>query len=215
MDNNYGHITKKLLAKRESLMLHSLGFVTGDPSIKIDYPYVFHPGLQVTVSEPGDAKWIYMMLPVSRGSLITNIKIAHHRVGLQSHIMLIRLVEQREPIFATVVHNEAIEKTIPDTSVITSSCRVLVDNSILLNVCMNFASTDDMIELGMVEVSYIPHYASLLRQKKGEVKTEFQGEDSLAGLFSANPSLNLNRSLLMKLFLQKKEKKKSVSDSKI
>ena len=129
--------------------------------------------------------------------------------------MLIRLVEQREPIFATVVHNEAIEKTIPDTSVITSSCRVLVDNSILLKVCMNFASTDDMIELGMVEVSYIPHYASLLRQKKGEVKTEFQGEDSLAGLFSANPSLNLNRSLLMKLFLQKKEKKKSVSDSKI
>ncbi|MEA4905083.1 MAG: hypothetical protein VB090_09640 [Petrimonas sp.] len=208
MDNNYEHISRKLLSKGESLMLHSLGFVTGDPTIKIDYPYVFHPGLQVTVSEPGDAKWIYMMLPVSRGSLITNIKIAHHRIGLQSHIMLIRLIEQREPIFAMVVHNEAIGETVPDTCVISSPCRVMVENSILLKVCMNFASTDDMIELGMVEVSYIPHYASLLRLKKREVETEFQKEDSLAGLFSNSPSLNLNRPSLMKLFLQKKRKKK-------
>ncbi|HHV84347.1 MAG TPA: hypothetical protein GXX42_00780 [Petrimonas sp.] len=208
MDNNYRHISRKLSSKGESLILHSMGFVTGDPTIKIDYPYVFHPGLRVTVNEPGDAKWIYMMLPVNRGSLITGIKIAHHRIGLQSHIMLIRLIEQREPIFATVVHNEAIEDTVPDTYVIGSSCRVVVENSILLKVCMNFASTDDMIELGMVEVSYIPHYTSLLRPKKREVKTEFQKEYSLASLFSSSPSLNLNRPPLMKLFFQKKRKKR-------
>lgn len=208
MDNRNGHISRKLLSKRESLMLHSLGFVTGDPSIKIDYPYVLHPGLQVTVSEPGDAKWIYMMLPISRGSLITNIKIAHHRIGLQSHIMLIRLVEQREPIFATVVHNEVIEETVPDTSIIATSCRVVVENSILLKVCMNFASTDDMIELGMVEVSYIPHYTSLLRPKKRGVKSVFQKEEPLSGLLSSSPSLNLQRSLLMELFPTKKRKKK-------
>ncbi|WP_298653960.1 hypothetical protein [uncultured Proteiniphilum sp.] len=210
MDNNYGHISRKLLSKRQSLMLHALGFVTGDPSIRIDYPYVFHPGLQVQVSEPGDSKWIYMMLPVTRGSLITDIKIAYHRTGLQSRITLIRLVEQREPVSATVVHNEIIEKTTPVTDVINTVCRVVVNDSILLKVCLDFANTDDMIELGMVEISYIPNYTSFSVLKKKGIKTGYQKEDSITGLFSNSPSLNLRRPSLTELFLQKKEKRKSV-----
>ena len=35
-------------------MLHALGLVTGDPTIRISSPFVFHPGVQITVSEPGD-----------------------------------------------------------------------------------------------------------------------------------------------------------------
>lgn len=209
MDNTYSHIPKKLLSRTQSLMLHALGFVTGDPSIRIDYPYVFHPGLQVTVSEPGDSKWIYMMLPVTRGSLITDIKIAHHRTGIQSHITLVRLVEQREPIFATVVHNEIIEKTVPVTCVIGSACRVVVNHSILLKVCMDFASTDDMIELGSVEVRYIPEYASLPEYKKKEInKAVYHKEEPVASLFNSSYSLNLQRPSLVELFLQKTRKKR-------
>lgn len=208
MDNPYSHIPKKFLSRTQSLMLHALGFVTGDPSIRIDYPYVFHPGLQVTVSEPGDSKWIYMMLPITRGSLITGIKIAHHRTGLQSHITLVRLVEQRVPVSATVVHNEIIEKTVPVTCVIGSICRVVVNHSILLKVCMDFASTDDMIELGSVEVSYIPEYTSLPEHKKKEIKAEYNGEESAVNLFNTAHSLNLHRPSFMELFLQKKRRKK-------
>ena len=76
------NISKKLLSKTESLMLHGIGFVTGDPTINLGYPYISHPGMQVTVNEPGDSKWIYMMLPVVSGSLITDIKISYHRVGI-------------------------------------------------------------------------------------------------------------------------------------
>lgn len=208
MDNNYTHIPNKLLSRRQSLMLHALGFVTGDPSVRIDYPYVFHPGLQVTVNEPGDSKWIYMMLPVTRGSLITDIKIAYHRTGLQSHITHIRLVEQREPVSATVVHNEIIEEITPVTDVIRSACHVVVNHSILLKVCMDFADTDDMIELGSVEVRYIPEYASLPEHKRKEVQTGKHGEKSTINMFSIAHSLNMHRPSFMELFLQKKGKKK-------
>ena len=196
----------KNLRRMRSLMLHSLGFVTGDPSIKISYPFLFHPGLQVTVDKPGNSKWIYLMLPIDRGSLITDIRIAHHRTGLQSHVTLVRLIEQREPISAKIVHDEPIEKTIPSTCVIGSTCHVVVNSSILLKVCMDFANTDDMIEFGSVEIRYIPDYASFLEKKKKDKKASKGLMTSTETYqFSSNHSLNTHRPTLVELFMRKKE----------
>ena len=149
MAKTRAHNTKHLTGTR-SLMLHSLGFVTGDPSIKISYPYLFHPGLQVTVNEPGNAKWIYLMLPITRGSLITDIKIAHHRTGIQSRVTLVRLVEQHEPVSATVIHDEAIDKAIPSTCVINSTCRVVINNNTLLKIYINFTNKNNKKRGGLL-----------------------------------------------------------------
>lgn len=210
MDNT--RILKKTQSGTESLMLHALGFITGDPSIRISYPYVFHPGMQVTVSEPGDSKWIYMMLPITRGSLITDIRIAHHRTGIQSHITLVRLVEQREPIAATVLHNDYIERTVPATSVISSACRVVVNNSVLLKVCMDFAGTDDMIELGSVEVRYIPNYAVFPKEKKKKIKSKRTIKEPTTDLLTGEHSLNLQNFSLVELFIRRKKKRHSILD---
>ena len=196
------HITRKLLSRTESIMMHGVGFVTGDPTIELSYPFTFHPGMQVTVTEPGDSKWIYMMLPLQMGSLITDIKIAHHRTGLNSHISLIRLIEQREPISATVVHNEKFNNNMPSTCVISSGCNVIVSKSILLKVCMNFASKEDMIEIGSVEIRYVPSYVSLSVMDKNERK-----ESEPEQIFKLN-GINKEESkpILSELFsLRKKE----------
>jgi len=210
MDNTLNHIPKKFLMKKQALMLHALGFVTGDPTIRFGYPYVYHPGLRVRVNEPGESKWIYMMLPLHRGSLITDINIAYHRTGIQSHISLVRLVEQRDPVSATVVHNQEVRDTIPATGVISSNSHVIVKHSILLKVCMDFASTDDLIELGSVEVCYIPEYTSFVEeQKRKEVKKgAYRKEEPVAGLFKSSHSLNLQRPSFVELFLQKRKKRK-------
>lgn len=194
------HIPKKLLSKTESLMLHGVGFVTGDPTIKLSYPFTFHPGMQVTATEPGDSKWIYMMIPLPQGSLITDIRIAHHRVGLNSHISIIRLIEQKEPISATVIHDERFTNTVPSTCVIKTGCNVVVGKSILLKVCMNFASKDDMIEIGSVEVRYIPSFVSLTGMDKLEKKIN---ESSPTYNFNNNPKEE-SKLTLSQLFLQLK-----------
>lgn len=206
MTNTHARIPKHR-SKIRSLMLHSLGFVTGDPSIKISYPYLFHPGLQVTVNEPGDAKWIYLMLPLTRGSLITDIKIAHQRTGLQSRVALVRLVEQREPVSATVIHDEVIDKSTPSSCIINSSCRAIVNNSTLLKVCMDFANRDDMIEFGSVEICYIPDYMAPQEKKKKNVSRE-AGDMVDTYLFNSEHTLNMHRPTLAELFMKKKRKEK-------
>lgn len=194
MPNSSTHIPKKILSKKETLLLHGVGFVTGDSTIKLSYPFVFHPGLQVTVKEPGDAKWIFMMIPIVQGSLITNIRIAYHLIGINSKVSIIRLVEQQEPISATVVHNHKIESSFSSIEVISSECSVLAKKSILLNVCMDFNSKEDIIEFGSIEISYIPNFEALSRtyikeKKVEEIKESYKlseeiGKRSFANLFS-------------------------------
>ena len=160
------NISKKLLSKTESLMLHGIGFVTGDPTINLGYPYISHPGMQVTVTEPGDSKWIYMMQPVVSGSLITDIKISYHRVGIDNRILFVRLVEQIEPISATIVHDDKLKTEQSTSGIIQSSCRVLVKKSILLKVCIDFQNIDDMVEFGLVEIKYIPAFEEITGMKR-------------------------------------------------
>lgn len=197
------NISKKLLSKTESLMLHGIGFVTGDPSINLGYPYVFHPGMQITVNEPGDSKWIYMMLPVVNGSLITDIKISYHRVGIDNRILFVRLVEQGEPISATVVHDDKLSNDLPTSGIIQSSCRVLVKKSILLKVCLDFQNTDDMIEFGSVEIKYIPAFEEITGIKRRFLREKYSLSSDNNG---NNPEKEYNNSL-SDLILTKLNKK--------
>ncbi len=195
------NISKKLLSKTESLMLHGIGFVSGDPTIDLAYPYVFHPGMQVTVTEPGDSKWIYMMLPVVSGSLITNIKISYHRVGINNRILFVRLVEQGEPIFATVVHDDKLKENVPTSGIIQSPCRVLVKKSILLKVCMDFQNIDDMIEFGMVKIDYIPAFEEItgLKRKLLSREKDLQTSDNNGNNPIKEYSPSLSELILTKL----------------
>ena len=206
--NKYNHIPKKILSKTESLMLHGIGFVSGDPTIQIHYPYLYHPGLNITVTEPGEAKWIYLMLPIRRGSLITDINIAHRRTGLHSHISLIRVIEQREPVSATVLFDEYIDKNLPASCIVSSSCRIVVNNSVMLKVCMDFTDTDDVIELGSVEINYIPDYSAFPSYLRKDIEDVRHNKRWLADLVNFRTSMNTQRLSLLEKFHQKKEKKK-------
>lgn len=197
------HFSKRSCQNPQTLLLHAIGFVTGDPTIRIGYPFLFHPGVQVTVTEPGDAKWVYMMLPVPKGSLLTGIKVAHHRTGIQSHISHIRLVEQREPVAAEVVHDDRLEQSIPSSYVISSPCHVIAKKSMLLKICMEFSNTDDMIEFGAVEVQYIPDFEPV---DINDDKNKKRKEDTLIYKFNGKHSDNANQPILANLFSQTKRK---------
>lgn len=208
MINSHGQIEGKFLSKIQSLMLHALGFVTGDPTIKINYPFSFHPGVQVTVTEPGDSKWVYMMLPITAGSLITNIKISHYRVGIQCRVSLVRLVEQKEPIAAKIIYDDEVSKNIPSAYTINSDCRVIVNQSILLKICMEFNNTDDMIEFGSVVVSYIPDYKTRTEEQKKKVRRVKKQKLELTNFDNNNgSSVKKQRPQLLKLFFRNKKKK--------
>ncbi|MBF6597829.1 MAG: hypothetical protein ITF98_06340 [Fermentimonas sp.] len=196
------NISKKLLSKTESLMLHGIGFVTGDPTINLGYPYISHPGMQITVTEPGDSKWIYMMLPVVSGSLITDIKISYHRVGIDNRILFVRLVEQGEPISATIVHDDKLQTDLFSSGIIQTSCRVLVKKSVLLKVCIDFQNTDDMIEFGQVEIKYIPNFEEITGMRR-----RFLRDRDSSGTENGNNSEKEYNPTMTELLLTKLNKK--------
>ena len=74
----------------KSLILPAICFVTGDSTIRITYSYALHLGVRVSVMSPGDAKWIYILLPVPKGSLIKDVTIVYHCTGFQCSIVSIR-----------------------------------------------------------------------------------------------------------------------------
>jgi len=156
MSDIHKYLAKRNRRNEQTLMLHGLSLVTGDPSIHISYPFLIHPGVQITVSEPGDGKWVYMTLPMPRGSLIQEIEVAYHRTGIQSYITNIRLIEQQGTIAADVVHDEEIEQTLP--SIFT------------IKICMQFANTEDMIEFGSIEVKYIPQHGIIRNSRQEQRK---------------------------------------------
>jgi len=206
------HISMKGLQEELTLMLHGIGFITGDPSIRISYPYVFHPGVRITVKEPGEAKWIYMMLPLPKGSLITQVKIAYHIVGIQSHISLVRLVEQREAVAATVLHNEVVDKPLPSSGIIKAECRAVVSKSTLLKICMEFENSDDIIEFGGVEVNYIPHFntQNIEEQQKQNKNTQMNKSSIFSiGNDGKNQGLRYNLISLISLLCKTKKRRQS------
>ena len=210
MTIKYKHSHKKTFPVSQTLMLHSLGLVSGDPTIRIGYPFVFHPGVQVTVTEPGDAKWVYMMLPIPKGSLITEIKVAYHCTDILSHITHIRLVEQREPMAAEVIYNEIITNAIPSIGVIKSECHVTVKRSPILKICMAFTSTETMIEFGGVEVEYFPDHE---RQSLSDVDADKKRkEEMLIYKFNKKQSINESQPTLVDLFFQTRKKKKFLTN---
>jgi hypothetical protein len=203
------HFARKSSQSRQTLMLHALGLVTGDPTIRISTPFVFHPGVQITVSEPGDAKWVYMMLPLPKGSLIERIQVAHHRSGIESRVTHIRLVEQKEPMAAEVLYDDPIEEEIPSHHIISSACHVVVERSVLLNVCMEFTSSDDMIEFGSVEVQYIPDYEKKMTSDEGDKKRK---EEKL--IYTSNKKHSeKNRPTLVDMFFQS-NRRKTISNNR-
>ena len=136
-------------------MLTGIGFVTGDPTLKLDYPYVSHAVTQIKATTVGDLKWMSMMLPLHKGDTITAIKLSYRNSSARSFISQIRLTSQLNPPIAMVRHDDGTDllSTIPvtQTSVVNN---LVVDNSIVLSLRLNFGNLSDMIEIGAVEIVY-------------------------------------------------------------
>ncbi len=86
----------------QTIWLSPTGFVSGDPTIKINYPSVFHPSTVVTCSLPGDLKWVSIDLRVPANATIENVIICYKVSNPASFISQIRIAELMTPDHATV-----------------------------------------------------------------------------------------------------------------
>jgi hypothetical protein len=139
----------------ETIWLSTTGFVTGDPTLKISYPFVSHPGVVVTCTAPGDLKWVSMGLLVPPNAKIENVIIAYEVSSPQSFISQIRLAEMTTPDHASVLHDDPtpLQSTSP-TSYTSHVGGLATEGAVTLGLRLNFQNTSDEIRLGAVGVTF-------------------------------------------------------------
>jgi hypothetical protein len=141
--------------RMETIWLSPTGFVTGDPTLQISYPFVSHPGTVVTCTAPGDLKGVSMGLRLPPNAKIEDVIIGYEVSSPRSFISQIRLAETKTPDHATVLRDDPtpLQSTSPASH--TSHVGGLVaEGAVILELRSNFQNTSDEIRLGAVGVTF-------------------------------------------------------------
>src|SRR6476659_4615061 len=129
-------------------------FVSGDPTLHVEYPSVSGPATIVRCSSPGPWKWVSMGVNLPGTVQITSVTLCYQVSGGGSSIEQVRLTDMAEPNTALVIHDDAV--SLSSTS--AARYRSAVANSsprqaLTLALRLNFANTQGQILLGAVEVA--------------------------------------------------------------
>lgn len=93
----------------QTLWLSPIDFVTGDSTLKLSFPSVKHPAVEVKSKKPGDLKWVYMGLRLPPCSAIKAVRICYQLENSRSFISQVRLTEMQTPEQALVRHDDPID----------------------------------------------------------------------------------------------------------
>src|SRR6267378_3652556 len=141
----------------QTIWLSPTEYLSGDPTLKISYPYVSHPSTIVTCTVPGDLKWVSMSLLLPPKATIENVIIGYELSSSQSFISQVRLVEMTTPNQATVRHDDPTD--LISTSPTTYASKVsnfAPTAAVTLELRLNFKATTDEVRLGAVGVTIVP-----------------------------------------------------------
>jgi hypothetical protein len=129
-------------------------YVTGDDSLRIEYPSVSHPDAIVTSKSVGDFN-ISMSLGLPENAAIEEVIVCYQVSDIGSFISELRLSEIGMPDQALVRHNDATD--LQSTAPARYSSRVpgisaAPGTAMMLGLRLNFQNTIDEIHLGAVGV---------------------------------------------------------------
>ena len=130
-------------------------YVTGDRSLRIEYPSVNHPGAIVTSKIAGDFKWISMSLRLPENATLEEVIVCYQVSHARSFISQLRLSEMGMPDHALVRHDDPTD--LKSTTPARYSSRVpdiatAPGAATMLELRLNFQNTADRIYLGAVGV---------------------------------------------------------------
>lgn len=172
------------------LWLSPTDFVTGDKSLRISYPSVTHPAVEIKTTTPGDLKWIYLGLRVPPDHDIHSIHVCYQLSNSRSFISQVRLVEMQTPDQAVVRHDDATDllSTTP-TCYRSPVVAFRPGAAVLLALRLNFEKIADTITLGAIGVEVfssctpVPNYTQGTLPAPGVSGCLARVTDSVRGLW--------------------------------
>ena len=140
----------------QSVWLSPTEFVSGDPTLRIEYPSVSGPGTVVRCSSPGSSKWVSIGVNLPGVLQVRAITICYQTLGGGSSIEQVRLTDMAEPSTALVIHDDAISLSSVSparhTSVVANAA---ARQALTLSLRLSFADIASRVLLGAVEVTFV------------------------------------------------------------
>jgi hypothetical protein len=133
----------------QTVWMSPTNFVSGDKSLKISYPSVTHPAVEIKTSTRGDLKWIYLGLRVPSDHEVHAIQVCYQLSNSRSFISQVRLVEMQTPDQSIVRHDDGtnLQSTTP-TCYRSPVVAFRPGAAVLLALRLNFRNVADTITLG-------------------------------------------------------------------
>ena len=138
----------------KTIWLSPTSYVTGDPTLRVSYPFASHPSTIVTCTTPGDFKWVSMGLHLPSNAQIEQVVICYAVTNSRSFIAQTRLAEMTTPNHANVLHDDPthLTSTTP-TSYNSAISAPIPTGAVMLELRLDFQHTNDEILLGAVGVN--------------------------------------------------------------
>jgi parallel beta-helix repeat protein len=139
-----------------SVWLSPTEFVSGDPTLLIEYPSVSGPGTVVRCSSPGSSKWVSIGVNLPGVLQVRAITVCYQTLGGGSSIEQVRLTDMAEPSTALVIHDDAISLSSASParhmSVVANAA---AHQALTLSLRLSFADVASRVLLGAVEVIFV------------------------------------------------------------
>lgn len=137
----------------QTLWISPTEWITGDPTLKLSYPSVQHPAVEITATTPGDLKWVFTGLRLPAGILIKAVRVCYQLSNKKSFISQVRLTEMQAPDVALVRHDDATDLLSTDPTCYVSNVGAYrPQGAVTLALRLKFAKKTDKITLGPVGV---------------------------------------------------------------
>lgn len=132
-------------------------FVTGDPSLRINYPSVQHPNTVVTSTSIGDLKWLSLGLALEPNAALEEVIVCYQVSNARSFIKQVRIEEMSTPDQALVLHDDPAALDSTSAVCYTSNVGGVVPTAaVSLALRLYFGDINDVISLGAVGVKIRP-----------------------------------------------------------
>jgi len=165
----------------QTLWISPTEWISGDPTLRLGYPSVQHPAVEITATAPGDLKWVFVGLRLPTGILIKAVRVCYQLSSKKSFISQVRLTEMQAPDVALVRHDDATDLLSTDPTCYVSTVGAYhPEGAVTLALRLKFAKKTDKITLGSVGVDMETCEVEVANVKCFGAKADGSTDDSLA-----------------------------------
>ena len=137
----------------KTLWVSPTDWVSGEATLRINYPSVERPATEITTTARGDLKWVFLGLHLPPCTEIKAVRINYQVSNSRSFISQVRLTEMTTPDRALVRHDDPTDLTsVNPTCYVSEVANLRAEGAMTLALRLNFGNRADKIILGAVGV---------------------------------------------------------------